>query len=45
MKKLFMEPEMKVTKFEYEDIMQTSGVGNTGDAGFGNENEGSDEFE
>lgn len=23
MKKLFMEPEMKVTKFEYEDIMAT----------------------
>lgn len=29
MKKLFMEPEVKITKFEYEDIMfvgQTSGV-------------------
>lgn len=23
MKKLFMEPEVKVTKFEYEDIMAT----------------------
>lgn len=22
MKKVFMEPELKVTKFEYEDIMQ-----------------------
>lgn len=27
MKKLFMEPEVKVTKFEYEDIMvEVSGV-------------------
>lgn len=29
MKKLFMEPEVKITKFEYEDIMdvgQTSGA-------------------
>lgn len=27
MNKLFSEPEMKVTKFEYEDIMTNSGVG------------------
>lgn len=26
MKKLFMEPEVKITKFEGEDIMCTSGV-------------------
>lgn len=25
MKKLFMEPEVKVTKFEYEDIMTIHG--------------------
>lgn len=26
MKKLFMEPEVKITKFEDEDLMRTSGV-------------------
>lgn len=26
MKKLFMEPEVKITKFEDEDLMHTSGV-------------------
>lgn len=26
MKKVFMEPELKVTKFEYEDIME-GGIG------------------
>lgn len=26
MKKLFMEPEMKISKFENEDFMRTSGV-------------------
>lgn len=26
MKKLFMEPEVKITKFEDEDIMCTSGL-------------------
>lgn len=25
MKKLFMEPEVKITKFEDEDLMRTSG--------------------
>lgn len=45
MKKLFMEPEVKITKFEDEDLMRTSGVGNTGDAGFGGGNEGDADFE
>lgn len=26
MKKLFMEPEVKITKFEDEDLMRTSGL-------------------
>lgn len=26
MKKLFMEPEVKITKFEDEDLMRTSGI-------------------
>lgn len=40
MKKLFMEPEVKITKFEDEDLMRTSGnVDIGGDAGMGGGNE------
>lgn len=38
MKKLFSEPEMKISKFENEDVLTSSGLdndANTGDAGWG----------
>lgn len=38
MKKLFSEPEMKVSKFEYEDMVRTSVLDNDtdiGDSGWG----------
>lgn len=31
MKKLFSEPEMKIAKFEYEDMVRTSGFGDGGE--------------
>lgn len=40
MKKLFMEPEVKITKFEDEDLMRTSNIIVTPDEGvpdFGDE--------
>lgn len=35
MKKLFSEPEMKIAKFEYEDMVRTSGFGEGGEADAG----------
>lgn len=44
MKKLFSEPEMKISKFEYEDMVRTSGP-NDNDAGFpGDWGDGSEEI-
>lgn len=40
MKKLFSEPEMKISKFEYEDMIRTSGFGEGGEVDVG---EGGDE--
>lgn len=45
MKKLFMEPEVKITKFEDEDLMRTSGVEVGAGPGMGDGNEGSTDFE
>ena len=44
MKKLFSEPELKIDKFEYEDMVRTSGP-NDNDAGFpGDWGDGSEEI-
>lgn len=42
MKKLFMEPELKITRFEYENIMND--VGFSSGAGFGDGNETDTDF-
>lgn len=43
MKKLFSEPEMKVSKFEYEDMVRTSGLDNDNDTDIGDSGWGGDE--
>ncbi len=41
MKKLFSEPEMKISKFEYEDMIRTStGDGGEGESPWGDEDLG-----
>ena len=42
MKKLCMEPELKITRFEYENIMND--VGFSSGAGFGDGNETDTDF-
>lgn len=44
MKKLFSEPEMKVSKFEYEDMVRTSGLDNDADIGDSGWGDGSEEI-
>lgn len=45
MKKSYQKPTLEVIGFESEDIITTSGVGNTGKPDMGGGNEGETDFE